>query len=82
MDPNGPHPHPHPRRQQKSPARGLTNLKINYLLRNHDFFVENTKTESRNRYGRADCAAMPGRHWAQYIDISAPCLPARQVRAS
>ena len=40
------------------------------------------KTESRARHGGADCAPMPGGPWAQYIDRSAPCLPARQVRVS
>ena len=59
---------------------GLKSQKINYLLRNDDFFNENMKTESPARHGGADCAPMPGRHWAEYIDRSAPCLPARQVR--
>ena len=44
------------------------------------FFIGNTKTDSRARHGGADCAPIPGGPWAQYIDRSAPCLPARQVR--
>ena len=60
---------------------GVKSQKINHLLRNDDLFTENMKTESRARHGGADCAPMPGGPWAQYIDRSAPCLPARQVRA-
>ena len=68
--------------QKTSPARGLKKSKNILFVSKWWFFIENTKTESLARHGGADCAPVPGGLWAQYIDRSAPCLPARQVRAS
>ena len=35
-------------KSKKTLPGGLKNQKIDYLLRNHDFYIENTKTESRD----------------------------------
>ena len=62
-----PHPIPIPGVSKSLLPRGLTNQKINYLLRNDVFSIENMKTESRARHGGADCAPMPGGPWPNIL---------------